>query len=191
MNVKKFELAWLTIKYLRYVQLRTHQWIQSTSNICTGRIFDMLLRTLNEIFLETSLQRFVALIFTLLQCLKTSKKSMFHIACEAYGTHKSHFHECSRTHWGSIYRSISTKKVPKEELFNRLQIFERYVSKIFGLALTAGRQNFVQYILMKYFGFIDVFSTVVKNNALLDFWIYCGFKITSTYIFWDIFCVPL
>ena len=65
--------------------------------VSIGRILDMLLRTLNKLFSENSLHRFVALIFTFLlvpfesklvnfstprQYLKTFKKSMFHIAFE-------------------------------------------------------------------------------------------------------------
>ena len=38
-----------------WVQLRTHQWIQKTSYICTGWIFYMLLRMLNEVFLKKHL----------------------------------------------------------------------------------------------------------------------------------------
>ena len=34
------------------IQLKTHQWIQSTLYICTRRFFDRLLRTLNEAFRE-------------------------------------------------------------------------------------------------------------------------------------------
>ena len=64
-------------------------------------IFDRLLRTVNEVFGENSLQRFVALVYTLLlvpfksklvklltrrQSLKTSKISMFYIALEAKRT---------------------------------------------------------------------------------------------------------
>ena len=48
------------------LQLRTHQWIQSTSYVCTGRIFHKLLRTLNKVLLENFSQRNIALIFTLL-----------------------------------------------------------------------------------------------------------------------------
>ena len=112
-----------------YLQLRTYQWIQITSYICTGRIFDRLMRTLSEIPFEKSCQRFVALIFMLLlvpfesklvnfpthcQCLKTSRKLLIFIAFEANRTQKSHFKEHSRNHWGSDYRPISTQKVPKE-----------------------------------------------------------------------------
>ena len=89
------------------LQLRTHQWIQSTSYVCTGRIFHKLLRTLNKVLLENFLQRNIALIFTLLlvhsesklvffstycQCLKTFRKSMFYIAFEAIWTKKSNSH---------------------------------------------------------------------------------------------------
>ena len=70
-------------------------------NESTGGFFERLLRTLNEVFWEKSLQRFVALIFTLLLVhfksklvkfstrrlsLKTSRKSMLGIAFETKRT---------------------------------------------------------------------------------------------------------
>ena len=46
----------------------------------------------------------------------------------------------------------------------RYLIFERFFSKIFGLAFTGGRQNFVQYMRNRwtklYFGFNDMLLTV-------------------------------
>ena len=58
-----------------------------------------------------------------------------------------------------------------------LQIFLLSFSKIFCWTLTVSRQKFVQYICMKYFGFIDVFSTVkvkikvsVPRRKVYDIW---------------------
>ena len=48
------------------IQLRTHQWIQSTSYICTKRIFASLLLTFNKIFLKNLVIRFVVQTFMLL-----------------------------------------------------------------------------------------------------------------------------
>ena len=96
---------------LSLLQFATHQWIQSISYVFTGRIFDMFLRLLNEVFMENSLQRFVALIFTLLlvpleaklvnfsthrqcTCLNTSRLSMYRcfISLLKRMGHMSHFH---------------------------------------------------------------------------------------------------
>ena len=56
----------IDVNYKDYVQLTTHQWIQTTPYVCNERIFGGLLFAFKEIFLKNSLPRFLALTFTLL-----------------------------------------------------------------------------------------------------------------------------
>ena len=131
--------------------------------VFTGRFFDRLRSTLNEVFLENSLQRFPCASFgifeskfvnfsTHCQFWKTSRKLMFYITFEANRI-QGHIFTNPR---GLIEALIFGQFLPKGTNRNTIW-WATNLYKMFFLK-NAGRQKIVQY--MKYFGFIDVFSTV-------------------------------
>ena len=109
------------------LQLRTHQWIQSTSYISTGRIVDRLLRP----DLHASFSTFCVQIVQLLKRIG----------------HRSHnFVNLEGLNESLIIGQFLPKRYQKKSYSIAYNSLSEYFSKIFCLMLTVGRQKLIQYI---------------------------------------------
>ena len=83
-----------------------------------------------------------------INALKVQKRSCFYWFCFK-NVIIALLTEYSKTQCGSNSWSIGKQKVPKEALFNGLQILFHFCSKIFCAPWSAGRQISINYILME------------------------------------------